>query len=174
MSFLRISSTRHAFLNVSSILYHLGLPACGFYLLLCTGGKDFCFNGQLFGQLTFSEDFKTIQLLTKNTVGQQRLHIDDTAVIKQLIQTAEVDDRVFLRKVVGKPALREFSVYRKLSALETRPDAATRARVLALMAPAGGLAVAAAGAPSFTEVILNGAGSRRKLVKLHNYALPFY
>ena len=40
--------------------------------------------------------------------------------------------------------------------------------------PAGGLAVAAAGAPSFTEVILNGAGSRRKLVKLHNYALPFY
>lgn len=37
----------------------------------------------------------------------------------------------------------------------------------------GGFAVAAAGASSFTEVVLDGTGSRRKLVKLHNYALPF-
>src|SRR3546814_13057067 len=85
--------------------------------------------------------------------------------IDQLLDHAQIDDREVLADEIVETALRDAHVERHLAAIEA-VDRSARAAPLALLAAAGGLALARAGAASHAHQALPGTMVRAELVKL--------
>src|SRR5262249_43054438 len=88
----------------------------------------------------------------------------------QALVGVEVGDRPCLAERVVEPALGDAAVQRHLPALEAGTALRARARVLTLVAAAGGLAVARARALPLAVRTAHGAGGGLDLVQLHFFS----
>ena len=125
-----------------------------------------CFNGQLLGHLTAAQEFHTVIGLFYDACILQCLGIYHGAVLKAG-EDLYIHAGVLGRKDVLESALGDSSLQGHLAALKAGAYTAAGAGVLALVALAGGFAVAGASAAAYTVALMGAAGSRRKLIQFH-------
>jgi hypothetical protein len=98
----------------------------------------------------------------------QHLRVDAALEVLARRQVADVDHRVDGAEDVGEAPLRHPADERHLAALEARTAAVAAARLLALLAAAGGLAQAGAGAAADALALLLAPLRRGQVVQLHD------
>ncbi len=119
---------------------------------------------QLFGQLTFPENFDAVTAAVGKPQAPESGFIDAGAVIK-LIQRINIDGEV-IRAMAGviEAPFRNAANERHLAAFKPDPDGTTRAGGLPLATAAAGLAMAAGFTLAEPLAAMLGAGTRFKIV----------
>src|SRR5699024_6028167 len=110
--------------------------------------------------------------LAEDALVQESLGSDGLTVLKS-VEGAEVDDLQGLGKNVVEAALGDTAGQRHLAAFKTGADAAAAAGLLALVATAGGLAVACTGATALALPNMGGAGGGRQFMQIHVPVPPY-
>src|SRR5437588_1025393 len=117
-----------------------GAP-CRFDLLPRRSGELRRVHGQLLGQLAVAENFDPVVLALDQAGLAQRRLVDGGAVVETL-EVRDVHHGVVFLENVREAALRQAAVQRHLAAFESAHARESGARLLPLLAAAGGLAVA--------------------------------
>src|SRR6266849_5838694 len=124
-----------------NLLDLLAGTACRFDLLARRRRELRRLHVELLGQLAVAEDLDAVDGALDDARLAQNAFVDGGAVIEAL-QIADVHDGVLFLEDVGESALRQTAVQRHLAALEAEHARVAGARLLPLLAAAGGLAVA--------------------------------
>ena len=100
--FLRRSGMLQAFLIVLNNSDHLCLPTCSFDLLLCSFRIGVDLHSQLLVELAVGEDFHPVAANLHDAGVNQRLRVNDSAVLK-LVEGTNVNSTMVLAKMLLKP-----------------------------------------------------------------------
>ena len=120
-------------------------------------------HGQLLGQLAVAEDLEALDATADEPRRAERRLVHVGAGVEEL-EVADVHVRGRDRERVAETALRQAALHRRLTALEVQlVDVALRARLLALLAAAGGLAETGADAAPHAELLRVRARGRLEL-----------
>src|SRR5258708_28094482 len=139
-----------------TLRYLLAGTACRFDLLPGRCGEFRRVHGELLGQLAVAEDLDAVVAALDYSGLTQRRLVDRGAAFEAL-QIGQVHDRVVCLEDVRETALRQAPMQRHLATFEAEHAGVARARLLALLAAAGGLAVARAGTAPHTLLRVAGA-----------------
>ena len=147
----------HAFLRVLSTLHHLGLSAHRLYLLLCRFGEGGSLDGDALVRLPLPRTLKPYSHLL-STPASSSAAASTSLPASKALESGDVDLLQGLGKDVVEAALGDTPGEGHLAAFEADADAAAAPGLLALVAAAGGLAVAGAVTPALTLGNLGAAG----------------
>ena len=142
---------------------HLGFPACGLYLGLCRFGKSVCLDRQFLRDLAVCQHLQGVAALLEHADLHKSLHVYLGAVLKAVEAAHVYRDYLFGEDIV-EATLRDTPLQGHLAALKAWAHTVAGPCLLALMALAGGLAVAGAVAAANALRVLCGAGHGCKLV----------
>src|SRR4051812_14657848 len=116
-------------------------------------------------QFAVAQNLQPVPVSSDHLLLPKKLFVDNRAFLERR-QVVEIHDRVILvERGAVKSALRQTPDERHLAAFESEPDAAARARLLALVTLAAGLAVAGAFAATEAFHPVLRAGPRPHVIK---------
>ena len=155
--FLRSSGIFHALRMVSIIQITSTFPPAASIFSLAEAEKAEAWTVSFLVMGAVAQDLDAVLALGEDALLQQSLGVDHSAVLK-LLQSGDVDGLQGLGENVVETALGDAAGQRHLAALKTHADAAAGAGPLALLAAAGGLAVAGTVAAALAVGLGVGAG----------------